>query len=104
MTQHGVAVPLDELPLTIDELAAVCAVKREWIIEHIETGVLLNERAGTDPNAYGFGSRDLRRAWRLLEFEHGFDATPELAGLVADMLDEIERLRARLRRAGIDPQ
>ena len=29
------------------------------------------------------------------------DANPELAGLVADLFDELERLRARLRRAGL---
>jgi chaperone modulatory protein CbpM len=34
--------------------------------------------------------------------ERNFDAGPELAALVADMLDEIDLLRGRLRRAGID--
>ena len=30
-----------------------------------------------------------------------FDAAPELAALVADMQEELEELRARLRRAGL---
>jgi len=29
------------------------------------------------------------------------DANPELAGLIADLPDELERLRSRMRRTGI---
>ena len=53
--------------------------------------------------AYRFTSHDLRRIRRLLELEQTFDAAPELAGLVADMVDELARLRARLYAAGIGP-
>jgi hypothetical protein len=34
--------------------------------------------------------------------EQGFGAAPELAALVADLEDEIVRLRARLRRVGLE--
>ena len=33
--------------------------------------------------------------------ERDFDAVPELAALVADMLEEVDLLRARLRREGL---
>ncbi len=48
-----------------------------------------------------FTSRDLVRARHIHSMERDFDAVPELAGLVADLLDEVEGLRARLRRAGL---
>jgi chaperone modulatory protein CbpM len=41
------------------------------------------------------------RARRMLEVERAFDAAPELAALVADLLEELDTLRARLSRAGL---
>ena len=100
MTQHTIALLLDEACLTLDELAMSCAVSREWIVEHVQAGVLLDE-PGPDPSQWAFTSRDLLRARRLYRLERDFDANPELAGLFADVFDELERLRARLRRAGL---
>jgi hypothetical protein len=49
-----------------------------------------------------FSREHLRRARRMREMERVFDAEPELAALVADLLDEVDDLRARLRRAGLE--
>ena len=43
-----------------------------------------------------FSSAELARARRMRQIERDFDAVPELAALVADMLDEVDRLRERL--------
>ena len=40
--------------------------------------------------------QELARARRMRQIERDFDAVPELAALVADMLDEMDRLRERL--------
>lgn len=98
MTQQPIAILLDEARLTLDELAASCTVSREWIIEHVHAGVLLDEH-GPDPSGWLFSSGDLLRARRLRGLERDFDANPELAGLVADLFDELQRLRTQLRRA-----
>jgi chaperone modulatory protein CbpM len=37
----------------------------------------------------------------MRQLERDFDAVPELAALVADLLEEMDTLRARLRRAGL---
>ncbi len=73
---------------------------REWVIEHVHAGVLL-ERAGPDPGGWTFASHDLIRAKHLYSLERQFDANPELAGLVVDLFEELERLRARLKREGL---
>ena len=78
-----------------------CAVSDDWVVEHVRAGVLLSA-PGSDPAQWQFSGRDLLRTRRLLELERGFDANPELAGLVADLFDELERLRARLRGAGLE--
>ncbi|HZW13756.1 MAG TPA: chaperone modulator CbpM [Noviherbaspirillum sp.] len=102
MTQEHIALLLDEALLTLEELASSCAVSREWVIEQVEAGVLIAQpEADRDPSHWAFSGREVLRARRLWGIERDFDATPELAGLVADLFDELERLRARLRRAGM---
>ncbi len=100
MKTEFTAIVLDETLLRVDELAATCTVTREWVIEHVRAGVLL-EHAGPDPLGWTFRSHDLIRAKQLYSLERQFDANPELAGLVADLIEELERLRARLKREGL---
>jgi chaperone modulatory protein CbpM len=91
---------LDESWLTLEELAAVCTVEPTWLERHIEEGLI------TDPECVGgtwrFTSIQIRRVRRMHEMERVFDAAPELAALVADLQEELDSLRARLRQAGLD--
>lgn len=100
MNQEQLAVLLENACLSLDELATSCTVSREWVIEHVQAGVLLTE-PDSDPARWSFTGRDLLRTRRLFDLERSFDANPELAGVVADLVDELERLRVRLRRAGL---
>lgn len=102
MPQETMAVVVDQTRLSIEELSVSCAVSGEWVIEHVQAGVLLDDSVAGS-GAWTFSGQDLRRARRLLELERTFDAVPELAGLVVDLLEERERLRARLLRAGLSP-
>jgi chaperone modulatory protein CbpM len=56
---------------------------------------------GDGPAAWRFSGSLLRRVQHMQHMERNFDATPELAALVADLSDEIEALLQRLRRAGL---
>lgn len=93
------AVVVEDGAFTIDDLACACAVSVDWVVSHVEEGAL--PCAGGAPGDWRFGSRDLARARRIRAMESDFDAVPELAALVADMLDEIDTLRLRLRKAGL---
>lgn len=90
---------LDEACLTLEELSRACAAPPDWVIEHVREGLLTVH--GESPAAWRFSSRDLARARQMLRFERDFDAVPELAALVADLVEELDDLRARLRRAGV---
>jgi chaperone modulatory protein CbpM len=90
-----VATLLEDVALTLDELCATCAVTREWVVTRVEEGLL--PLAPGAPDEWRFGVRQLRRAREMRRIEQSFDAAPELAALVADLLEEIEALRARLR-------
>jgi chaperone modulatory protein CbpM len=86
--------------LTLEELCAVCAVEREWVVERVRAGLF--PAAGATAEEWRFGAAALRRARRMRGLERDFDAVPELAALVADALEEMDALRARLRRAGLE--
>jgi chaperone modulatory protein CbpM len=102
MTHELVAMFLDDAQIGVEELAGNCAVDRGWIIEYVRAGVLL-ENPAPDPLRWTFTSRDLIRARRLRDIAHQFDANPELAGLVVDLVEELDRLRIRLQREGVLP-
>ncbi|NVE00446.1 MerR family transcriptional regulator [Massilia sp. BJB1822] len=97
-TMHGVL--LEEAALTLEELARVCAVEPDWVLQHVRAGVLLTD-AGQAREHWRFTSVDLVRARQLLEVEQVFDANEDVAALVVDLSEEVRRLKARLRVAGI---
>ena len=92
-------VVLDEVALTLDDLARACAVESQWIVERVEAGLL----GGASPKSveWRFVSADLARARRLAALERDFEANQELAALVVDLIEEVGRLRERLRAAGL---
>ena len=81
----------DEELLTLQEVALVCAVTPEWLRDRVEEGLV--------PAApeWRFSAVAVRRVRRMRALERDFDAAPELAALMADLLEELDALRARLR-------
>jgi chaperone modulatory protein CbpM len=92
-------VPEEEACLSVEELCAACSLEREWLVRRIEEGLF--PVPGGIVAEWRFGAAGIARARRMRSFERDFDAVPELAALVADMLEEMDELRARLRRAGL---
>ncbi|MBJ7311735.1 MerR family transcriptional regulator [Rugamonas sp. CCM 8940] len=93
-------VLVDEAALTVEELARACAVEPDWVVQHVRTGILLEEASG-HVASWRFTSVHLMRARRLRQVERDFDANDDVAALVVDLSEEIRRLRGRLRAAGI---
>jgi len=94
-------VLLDDVALTLDELARAVEVEPDWVVRHVRAGTLGGETT-VQITSWRFRSGDLVRARRLLRVERDFDANEDLAGLVVDLGDEIRRLRARLHALGLD--
>ncbi|QID19409.1 MerR family transcriptional regulator [Nitrogeniibacter mangrovi] len=91
---------LDDSWLTVDQLAAACAVEVSWLHQRLDAGLF--PHAECVAGVWRFNGPCLSRARRMRELERNFDAVPELAALFADLLDEMDALRARLRQAGLD--
>jgi chaperone modulatory protein CbpM len=90
----------DEGVLSIEELTRACSVEAKWIIELVSMGVL--EPQGTDISRWRFRAADLTCARRVARLQRDFDASLDAAAVMLDLLDQIEQLRARLKRAGLD--
>jgi chaperone modulatory protein CbpM len=90
--------------LTLEQLCSVCALERDWLVVRVREG-LIPAAGGADARssdtAWRFTTTTLARVRRMHEIERTYDAAPELAALVADMLEELDSLRARLRRSGL---
>ena len=84
--------------LTLEQLCSACALERDWLVERVREG-LIPATGGSDLE-WRFTTTTLSRVRRMREIERTYEAAPELAALVADMLEELDALRARLRREG----
>jgi chaperone modulatory protein CbpM len=88
---------LDETTtLTLDELSGACSVRVERIIELVDEGIL--EPVGRDLNEWCFPGPSLGRARIAMHLQRDLDINLAGVALVLDLLDELESLRARLRR------
>jgi chaperone modulatory protein CbpM len=85
--------------LTLEQIAAACTVEPAWLLRHIEEGLFPHVESVA--GVWRFSGVSLVRARRMRQMERDFDAVPELAALVADLLEEMDALRGQLRRPGL---
>lgn len=92
---------LDEDLFDLDTLCRASAVTPGWVIERIEAGLLCavqgQASASVQSTQWRFDAITVRRVRQMRRVERDFDAVPELAALVSDLLDEIATLKAQLR-------
>lgn len=86
---------MEESWLTLEQVAAACTVEPAWLIRHLEDGLI--PHAESVAGVWCLAASSLLRARRMRQIERDFDAVPELAALVADLLEEVDDLRAALR-------
>lgn len=86
---------MEDTWLTLEQVAAACDVEADWLLAHLNEGLF--PQAASIAGVWRFSTAALTRARRMRQIERDFDAVPELAALVADLLEEMDSLRARLR-------
>jgi chaperone modulatory protein CbpM len=91
---------MEESWLTVEQLAAACRVDPAWLIRHLEADLF--PHAESVAGTWRFSAASLLRARRMWQLERDFEAVPELAALMADLLDELDGLRTRVRCAGLE--
>jgi len=95
---EGVVVE-EQVQFTLDELCRACRVAATEVVVLVEAGVL--EPAGTGPQDWRFAGLALRRARVALRLGRELELGVAGTAVALDLLEEIEHLRSRLRRAGL---
>jgi chaperone modulatory protein CbpM len=96
-----VAIAVDENadPLTLSELCRACRVSPQDVAAWVDEAIVAPE--GARPNEWRFDAAALRRALVAARLSRELEVASHDLGLVLDLLDEIGRLQAQLRRAGV---
>lgn len=89
---------MEESWLTLEQMAAACRVEPDWLVHHLDEGLFPG--AESVAGVWRFSAACLLRARRMHDLERDFDAVPELAALVADLLEEMDGLRSMSGRGG----
>ena len=91
---------LDQTMLSLQELARHCRTSPQWVIEHVQTGIIGYDNDGSTAaishEQWRFSSQSLVRARRIAQLEHSFEADPQLAAMTADLIEEVQWLRRKL--------
>ncbi|MEW7979162.1 MAG: chaperone modulator CbpM [Candidatus Sedimenticola endophacoides] len=86
----------EEIELSLADLCRACQLPAERVFELVEQGVV--EPVGRDPARWRFQGISVRRVRCAQRLEQDLGVNVAGAALAIDLLEELERLRARLRR------
>jgi chaperone modulatory protein CbpM len=90
---------MEDTWLTLEQVSSACTVEPDWLLRHLDEGLF--PHAESVAGVWRFSAASLLRARRMRQLECDFDAVPELAALMADVLEEMDELRRLTRRAGL---
>jgi len=86
----------EEIEFTLADLCRACQLPAERVVELVDEGVI--EPQGRDPTHWRFSGVSVRRVHCVQRLERDLGVNVAGAALALDLLDELERLRIRLRR------
>jgi chaperone modulatory protein CbpM len=86
----------EQTEFSLDDLCRACAAEADRIIELVNEGVLAP--VGKAPDYWRFTGMHLHRARMALRLENDLGVNLAGAALALELLDELDTLRARLRR------
>ena len=94
---HGQVVE-EEIHLTLTELCQSSGITEAHVTTWVVEGIL--EPIGRQREEWRFGGDSLRRARLAMRLTRDLDINPAGVALVMDLIDEIDNLKAQLRRSG----
>jgi chaperone modulatory protein CbpM len=84
--------------LELDEFARACGVEVQFVRALVDEGLV---QPPVVAPLWRFGGDELARVRRIRRLQRDFEANLQSVAVMLDLLDEIERLRAELHRAGL---
>lgn len=98
LPQPSAIILEEQTGLTISEISQACAVQVETIVELVDEGLL--SPIGREPHRWRFTVAHLRRATVAIRLQRDLGVNLAGAALALQLLEELEVLQARLRKAG----
>ena len=89
---------IDEHALELEAFAAACGTEVHFVRLLVDEGLV--QPVALQPT-WRFGGEELARVRRICRLQRDFEANLQSVAVMLDLIDEIERLRAQLQRAGI---
>ncbi|MGD8783811.1 MAG: chaperone modulator CbpM [Thioalkalispiraceae bacterium] len=86
----------EEVELSLAELCRTCQLSAEQVFELVEYGLV--EPRGREPTRWRFQGSCIKRVHGALRLKRDLGVNIAGAALAIDLLEELEELRARLRR------
>jgi len=86
----------NETRLTLRQLCDACAVRADYIMELVDEGFI--EPSGVEKSHWCFSGVSMQRVQRAKRLQHDLGINLAGVALAVELIDEIERLRARLER------
>ena len=90
----------DDHALELEAFAAACGTEVAYVRLLVDEGLV--QPLARHP-AWRFGGEELARVRRIRRLQRDFEANLQSVAVMLDLLDEVERLRTALHRAGISP-
>ncbi len=88
----------EELELTLGELCRACHLPAEHILALVDEGVIEPQTPHPEPARWRFQAVCVKRVHRASRLERDLGINAAGVALVIELLDEIDRLHARLQR------
>lgn len=92
---------VDADALALEDFALACGTGVDFIHALIDEGLLKPQPQPPAGGGWRFGGEELARVRRIRRLQRDFDANLQSVAVMLDLLDEIDSLRARLRRVGL---
>lgn len=86
----------DDSPITLGDLCRICGITAEQVLALVDEGVI--EPATREQGAWRFHALSIRRVRCAYRLNRDLGINLAGAALAVELLEEIEQLRARLRR------
>lgn len=102
MSDSSIAIGVcitDDHALELEAFAAACGAEVAFVRLLVDEGLL---QPALQQPAWRFSGEALTRVRRIRRLQRDFEANLQSVAVMLQLIDEIERLRAALHRAGID--
>ena len=88
----------DDNPLELEAFAAACGTEAGFVRLLVDEGLV---QPVAEQPVWRFSGEALARVRRIRRLQRDFEANLQSVAVMLDLIDEVERLRAALRRAGL---